>query len=182
MEKNLKVWGGFAIVALFLLRNQVKSAMIDSVDALNHPNVKAFLAMIKKFESNGEYNILYGGGHFSKFDKHPNIRVPFFNPKTGKNDFSTAAGAYQINHPTYLTLQALPNIPSDFSARSQDLMAVALLKMRGALGFVVAGDFGRAVLAASGTWASLPYSDSGQNKQGYNTALNTYTNNGGSLA
>lgn len=181
LNKPLIFAGMFGLIAYFF-KDTIMSATVDTQDALNNPNVRAFLAMIRKFESNGDYAILYGGGHFNDFSKHPNVRVPFFNPKTKKNDFSTAAGAYQINMPTYKTLMLLPNMPKDFSPRSQDILAVALLKTRGSLVHIISGNFNQAVRIAAKTWASLPYSPDMQNPKSIAQATTAYLGSGGVIA
>lgn len=181
-------WIAAALVAAVLVwkRNTIASLTVNTSDALNNANVRAFLAMVKQFESNGDYSVLYGGGHFSDFSDHPNVRVPFYNPKKPglvgmPNDYSTAAGAYQINHPTWLLVYPLID-GTDFSPASQDEAAVALLKDNGALSLIIAGDFQGAIDAASGTWASLPSSTSGQRKVSMQVAQSAYQNNGGTFA
>lgn len=182
-------WIAAAVVAAVLLwkRNTVLSLTMNAADSLQHPNVLAFLAMIRQFESNGDYSVLYGGGHFYDYSDHPNVRVPFHNPRRAPhadgtpNDYSTAAGAYQINHPTWEMVWPLID-GDDFSPASQDEAAIQLLKINGALVHVVAGDFQAAIDAASGTWASLPSSNSGQRKVSMQTALNSYAGHGGTLA
>jgi muramidase (phage lysozyme) len=193
----------FSLVALglvglaYLGRNQLKSVIINTPDALGDKNVQALLATIRRFESGGSYNILYHcsrsdplydptlPGYFSDYSTHPNIRIPFTNPATGRGDYSTAAGAYQITHPTWLGLYAAAVASGespDFSPQWQDYFAVQLLRVSGALSLVMAGDIDGALQAASATWASLPYSTSGQPKQSVQIAINTYTQNGGSMA
>lgn len=169
------------LAAIFFLKfKTVLSLTMNTQDALNNKNVQAFLAMIRQFESGGDYSILYGGGHFTDYSTHPNVRVPFFNPATQRNDYSTAAGAYQIINPTWRGLKFLGL--GDFSPRSQDVMAVQLLKACGALADIVAGDFVGAIDSASGTWASLPKSTSGQRKVSMQVALASYKSNGGITA
>jgi len=155
--------------------------------ALNNKNVKAFLAMIRQFESASDYGVIYGGSHFTDFSAHPDIKIPFVNPNRAPhadgspNDWSTAAGAYQINYPTWLTIQAVAFLP-DFSASSQDEAAIWLLQTRGSLRDIIAGNFQSALNTASQTWASLPGSVSGQPQKTFQIALRAYTGNGGQLA
>src|SRR5437899_546093 len=75
--------------------------MISIKDATPEQRLAAGLALIRKFESNGQYDVLYGGAKFDSMDEHPNVRVPFVDPRSGKDNYSTAAGAYQINFPTW---------------------------------------------------------------------------------
>jgi muramidase (phage lysozyme) len=199
INKNIIYFGIVGVVAYFF-KDTARSVMIDTNDALNNPNVIAFLAMIRQFESAGRYDIVYGSHQFSDYSKHPNLRVPFYNPrssntslsistlktlafpaKSGDNDFSTAAGAYQINTPTYKSLMLLPNMPRDFSPPSQDILAVALLKARGALVHITEGRFNDAIKVASKTWASLPYSTDLQNPKTIAAATTAYIGAGGSM-
>lgn len=135
--------------------------------------IAAFLAVIRRFESGDDYRILYGGGHFSDMSRHPNIRVPFYNPKTGRNDFSTAAGAYQINFPTYNDFAPRLGI-TDFSVESQDALALEILRSTGAFRYIDADDLRGAFAAASRRWASLPGSTDMQNPQTLANATAAY--------
>ena len=147
--------------------------------ALQNNNVRAFLDMIGIDESHGEYNILFGGGHFSDYSKHPNVHVPFLDPRTGTETYSTAAGKYQILYRTWYALTLIPGAPKDFSPASQDWFAVALLKESGALDPIIAGDFNTALRKASPIWASLPYAPYGQPTKSYARALAEYQAAGG---
>lgn len=182
------VWGlvAAAIVGAIIMRNQTSG---DVHAALNNKNVRAFLAMIRRFESDNMYNRLFSEtkgvvSTFADYSRHPDIKVPFHDSLRpphedgSANNFSTAAGAYQINWPTWLTIQAVAFLP-DFSPRSQDLAAIWLLKLRGVLPDVIAGNFKAAIYKAGQTWASLPGSAAGQNPKSYNVALDAYTNYGG---
>lgn len=135
--------------------------------------IAAFLAMIRDFESGGDYFILYGGSHFSDTSRHPQVRIPFRNPRTGKMDYSTAAGAYQINWPTYQQFAPMVEV-TDFSPASQDLIAMAILYYENVVDKLAADDIPGALRAASSRWASLPYSTDMQGPQSLQTALNTY--------
>lgn len=137
----------------------------------------AFMATIKDFEANGRYDVIYGGQTFTDFSRHPNIRVPFINPRTKKNDYSTAAGAYQINYPTWATeIQPALNLP-DFSPQSQDIAARWLIENRTTAGRALAnGDIAGAYRAASSRWASLPGSDAQQNPKAIEVAMAQFNN------
>ena len=149
--------------------------MASTENATSDQRLAAGLALIRKFESGGRYDVLYGGGTFDSFDDHPNVRVPFVNPATGKDDYSTAAGAYQINHPTWTgEIQPALSLP-DFSPTSQDAAAVQLLKNIGAYDAVLKGDIDTALRRASKKWASLPYSTARQNPKTLQAALDSFT-------
>lgn len=177
MAGNKAVFAALIIVGGVLIMRDAMALDIEL--AAQNPNVRAFLAMIRRFESGGRYDVIYGGQLFSDFSKHPNMRVPFMNPRTQKRDFSTAAGAYQITFPTWLSIQAAAPFP-DFLPATQDRAAIVLLRLRGALGYIIDGDFENALRVASKTWASLPYTDSKQAHVSLVLALNEYTNQGGS--
>lgn len=182
MSKSNKnyLYGAAALVALLYLTR--KGITMTAQSDLDNPNVKAFLNLIKKHESRGgDYSIIYGGGQFTDFSAHPNKRVPFMNPKTKQMDYSTAAGAYQINWKTWLEINAVMSLP-DFGKQSQDLAAIILLRKIGALPLIIAGDLNGALQKASGRWASLPYSTSMQNKTSTIQAQADYLGAGGRMA
>jgi muramidase (phage lysozyme) len=149
--------------------------MVSTETATPDQRLAAFLALIRKFESGGRYDVLYGGGTFDSFDAHPNVRVPFDNPKTGKSDYSTAAGAYQINFPTWRDeIQPALGLQS-FTPADQDASAVWLLQQSGAYNAVLKGDLDTALRRASKRWASLPYSTAQQQPRALQVALDTFT-------
>lgn len=94
---------------------------------------------------------------------------------------STAAGAYQITHPTWEGLKALGKLP-DFSQASQDDAAVMLIRNARALDMVFAGQVGDAITACRGIWASLPGSNVGQPTRTFADLINVYANQGGAFA
>lgn len=149
--------------------------------------VAALLALIRTTESGGDYTVLYGGGHFADYSRHPDVRVPFYDPKKAgpagvPNNFSTAAGAYQINWPTWNTeIQPALSLP-DFSPASQDQAALFLLKKTGAYNALADGDVQGAIQAAAKRWASLPGSSSGQHQVAMQSALDVFSANGGTVA
>ncbi|WP_431825291.1 glycoside hydrolase family 24 protein [Burkholderia sp. F1] len=156
--------GGFLMDMVNSVNSSVQNAFSDPASAVGNSNVQAFLRMIRVGEGtagpNG-YTTLFGGGQFSSFSAHPNVRNPFFNPRTQKMDISTAAGAYQINYPTWTDIQAALSLP-DFSPASQDIGACWLIQRDGALADVVNGAVDAAISKCAGTWASLAGSSSGQ--------------------
>jgi muramidase (phage lysozyme) len=151
-------------------------SMVTNANATAAQRVAAFLAMIRQFESSGQYNVLYGGQTFSDFSAHPDVKVPFFNPKTQKQDYSTAAGAYQINYPTWSTVVQPGTGLVAFDPASQDAAAVYLLQVDGAYDSIVAGDIDTALQIASKRWASLPYSSAQQNPVSVASAMDAFSN------
>lgn len=127
--------------------------------ALSHPNVAAFLRVLREGESSQDesaYTIQFGGGHFSAPPwEHPR------KPITAGAWTSTAAGAYQFLAKTWTALVEAYAFP-DFSPQCQDEAAVALIAGRKALDDVKAGRFDAALAKCGKEWASLPGSPYGQ--------------------
>lgn len=128
---------------------------------LGNENVRKYLRMIAQAEgtlkgNSNPYRVAFGGEQIQDLSAHPNIRKQF-KQTDGKTNVTTAAGAYQFIKPTWDGLQKRLNLP-DFSPRSQDIAAVALLQENGALPYVLKGDFETAVVKSGPTWASLPSS------------------------
>jgi murein DD-endopeptidase MepM/ murein hydrolase activator NlpD/muramidase (phage lysozyme) len=123
----------------------------STADGNLSPQVRAMLDTIAWAEG-ANYNTLFGGGTFSDFSRHPNrvIRRSGFA--------STAAGRYQFLKDTWDGLNL-----TDFTPANQDRGCVLLLRRRGALAAIEAGDIPRALQSISYEWASLPpYRYSGQ--------------------
>lgn len=148
---------------------------IGLVDALNQPNVRPFLWMIRKGEGTQAehgYRTMFGGGLFDSFEDHPR------RPVTRNGLTSTAAGAYQFLARTWDGLVKQYGF-KDFTPDNQDLGCVALIAGRGALGDVIAGRFEAAVLKCNKEWASLPGSPYGQPVVTMATARREYEAAGG---
>jgi len=145
-------------------------------------NLRAFLYMIRASEhrfpadvvNDACYSIFYGGARFTDMSNHPVLTgemrgVPLSAEMCRNAGFadgicvSTAAGAYQINVPTWKEIRSYdgPMLP-DFSMESQDEAARRILKKTGALDFINEGVITRAVNLASRRWASLPGATSKQ--------------------
>lgn len=118
------------------------------------PTVGAFLDTIAWAEG-GEYNKLFGGGHFSDYSRHPNRAV------TAGNYTSTAAGRYQFLYSTWAGIANQLGL-RDFSPHNQDIAALALINQRGQLGRVINGDLVNALHGLGCAWAALPFSGCGQ--------------------
>ena len=152
----------------------------DLQRALQNQNVAAFLKAIRLGEGTQDdagYCRIVGGRTFTDDSIHPNQRV--FIERY--NVYSTAAGAYQIIHPTWEMLRRQYDF-QDFSAASQDEAAVALIAGRHALNDVIAGDFSTAVKKCSTEWASLPGSKAGQRIEAFDDVLAVYLAAGGTVA
>lgn len=128
---------------------------------LENPNVRAFLAVIRDTEAtskgNDPYRVFGGSSknQLESLDKTPDFKSWGFTQTDGKKNRSTATGAYQFLSSTWKELQKQYGF-EDFTPRTQDLGAIALLQKNGALPFILSGDFDTAVKKANKTWASLP--------------------------
>ena len=134
--------------------------LTDLRRALGHPNVAAFLRVIREGESaqtDDAYRMMFGGGLFdvSQGWQHPNKAV------TAGGYTSTAAGAYQFLHRTWAALCQQYPFP-DFAPKCQDMGAVALIAGRGALQDVIDGRLDAAIAKCNKEWASLPGAPYGQ--------------------
>jgi muramidase (phage lysozyme) len=138
--------------------------------------VDAFLYAIRASEhtaatiANGtEYSTFYGGKRFVDMSNHPSLTgeipgVPLpasvcIAAGFGPGCVSTAAGAYQINLPTWQQFGA--GLP-DFTPESQDAAARRILDYDGVTPLLLQGEIAQAIYAAAGRWASLPGSTANQ--------------------
>lgn len=114
-------------------------------------NRRKFLDFLGRAEG-ADYDTIVGGKKFQDFSAHPNI-VGLIT----KDGPSTGAGRYQITNSTYRSAAPALGI-SDFSRQSQDKLAVELIRRRGALADVDAGNFEAAINKLGNEWVSLPSS------------------------
>lgn len=127
----------------------------DLEAALNNKNVNQMLNLLAYTEGTDRlhgYNTLVGGKKLDDLSQHPNVVG-----LTTKDGASTAFGRYQITGSTWRGLKNQYGF-TDFSPKTQDLAAVALMKSRGALTDVVKGDFSSAIGKLGSEWVSLPTS------------------------
>jgi tape measure domain-containing protein len=164
-------------------------------ELISDPRVQALIDTIGKGEGTfnprtGErtYNKMFAGYRFSLGSGEGAFRrTPFFNPKTGKMDISTATGLGQFIHPTWAGVSDALGGLSIGSPHDQELGMVELMRERGMLGPLMRGDVRTAIRRGSGEWASLPGSTSKQPQQKmegaldvYNSRLGVYQGAGGS--
>lgn len=179
------------------LGNQVLDygvALTEQTDDMTaQTNLAAFLAGIRYGEGTAGadgYSIKCGGGNFDDYSTHPALAgwrgwpMPLeMARKAGypNGAVSTAAGAYQINRPTWLRLAAKLGL-TDFTPDSQDRAALELIREKGALADVLAGRVALAVAKTNKIWASLPGSTYGQRTVSLQMFFNQYNNAGGVTA
>jgi len=143
--------------------------LMDLFGSSNTSNRTAFLAMIGQSEVGAALNPMT----FSDYSTHPDILNQQYD--------STAAGLYQINHPTWLTLVKQTGL-SDFSPATQDAMAIQLITNKGALADVDAGNFASAVQKCGPVWASLGYNSYGQPTNALSSLQSWFESAGGTVA
>lgn len=95
--------------------------------------------------------------------------------------YSSAAGRYQILARFYDAYKTQLKLP-DFSPRSQDLIAIQMIRECDALIEVMAGDIADAVAKCASRWASLPGNDYGQHQNALADLRQAFTSAGGVLA
>jgi muramidase (phage lysozyme) len=143
----------------------------------DHPNVKAFYAVVRRGESSlgaQAYTMISGGGSFSDFTRHPFAGL---STKQG----GRAAGAPQFIPSTWQEIAERYSLP-DFSPASQDLGYVGcLLKRSGAIEALLAGRFEEAVRICRPEWTSLPGASENNPAWNMDKARALYLDNGGKL-
>ena len=135
---------------------------------LSNPYAKAFLDAIAWAEGGRSYNTMYGGGTFTG-NQHPRT------PVTAGGYTSSAAGRYQFLYSTWIEIKNRLGLP-DFSAVNQDIAALDLIWQRGALNYVLNGQFIAALqqLGKGCAWAALPYAGCNQRERGLAETQNYY--------
>lgn len=163
---------------------------LDAAMFVQNEPVAAFLYVIRSCEnsessvsSGMDYYTLYGGNLFSDDSDHP-ANLGWRGTPLGSNYcsraglssgcVSTAAGAYQINRPTWDDFRKRGVYLSNFGPYSQDECARRILESTGAIDYIRNGQIDKAIRAASKRWASLPGSTSGQRQKSVDYALAKY--------
>lgn len=162
---------------------QTMNAIPGQVDS--NANRAAFLRMIRAAEgtdSENGYRYLFGSRPgaeklFDSYADHPR-QVFAFTQTDGKQNRTSAAGAYQILSGTWDRVRAKLSLP-DFSPASQDAAALELIRGRGALADVDAGRFDVAVQKCAREWASLPGSPYAQRTRSWDFVRTAFANAGG---
>lgn len=131
-------------------------------------NVRRFLDLISAAEGTTQhgYHTLFGGGRLDSLDTHPN-RMSKFKDGSGRRLNTSAAGRYQIIGSVWNNLAEREGL-EDFSPESQDRAAISLIREKGALEDVEAGNFREAIEKLGSIWAALPSSTYDQPKKDWN--------------
>lgn len=139
-----------------------------------YPNRDAFLDMLSVSEGtstspitkNKGYDVIVTGADgkpeiFTDYSIHPFANGRKSKVINSKGLTSNASGRYQHMLKDYAHYSKQLGL-KDFGPISQDLWAIQLIRERGALPLIDAGDFVLAVKRVSNLWASLPGAGYGQ--------------------
>lgn len=174
-----------------LIERQVDAYQTER--AMQNQNMPAFLAMIEYAEGTAQggrdpYRTCYGYRHtIQSFADHPAVTGEWAGESLASlgaayaGKVSTAAGRHQIIKQTWLMCKRALSLP-DFSPASQDAAAVYLIRKRGAVEAIEAGQIAEAVELCRQEWASLPGAGYGQPERKLAALLDVYERAGGYLA
>jgi len=135
------------------IRLQKLTRLTENEAFLADRNVAAFIKAIAEAEGGG-YDFKYGAirgkrndpWRFSDYSTHPG---------PGRGGKTTAAGMYQINMATWKDHGGKMGL-TDFLPKTQDLIAVEILRSVGVIDKIKSGDIAGALPRAAGKWAALP--------------------------
>ena len=158
-------------------------------------NRRAFLDMIAYAEGTREgqhpltvwdgYDVIVTGTDgpevFAGFAAHPFAAGRKPKQINDKGLYSTASGRYQFMLKHWAHYRDALGLP-DFGPESQDKWALQLIRERGALPLIDAGNFKLAVQRVSNLWASLPGAGYGQPERRMDRLETAYLAAGGMLA
>lgn len=135
---------------------------------LQNSNVQKMLDLIAHSEGvKHGYHTMFGNTRLTDLSKHPGVSKGF-KQTDGKANTTTAAGRYQFLKGTWDNLASKYGL-TDFSEKSQDIAALALIAEKGQLQNVINGNLREAVSKLGGVWASLPSSTYKQPKHSWAT-------------
>jgi muramidase (phage lysozyme) len=138
---------------IFRVSQEKINRLAENQALLADANVSAFLKAIAEAEGGG-YDFKYGANkgkrndpwRFADFSSHPGA---------GAGGKTTAAGMYQITIDTWRQHGGKMGL-TDFSPKSQDLMAIEILRSVGVIDNIQRGDVAGAMGPAANKWAALP--------------------------
>lgn len=146
------------------------------------PNLLRFLDLVAWSEGTSTspltkcdgYDVIVSGVQgpsvFTDFSDHPFAKQPPVVVRTNPLLKSTAAGRYQLLLHWWRAYQQELKL-TNFSPRSQDLVAVQQIRERNALRLIDWGRFEDAIQACSNLWASFPGNEYGQGGHSMQTLL-----------
>jgi muramidase (phage lysozyme) len=160
-----------------------KTRLEENSAYLTDANVAAFLKAIGEAEGGG-YDFKYGAVKGKRNDPWRFMDTST-HPGPGFGGRTTAAGMYQITIDTWRDHGGKMGL-TDFTPKTQDLIAVEMLRSLGVIDNIIAGDIAGAMPQAAKKWAALPMGPGLQNHYppqpytDYDTFLATYKAAGGS--
>ncbi|MFG6097372.1 AAA-like domain-containing protein [Leptothoe sp. ISB3NOV94-8A] len=126
------------------------------------PRVKAFLDTIawslRTQSLPSDYDIILDGSEFTDFSDHPRKRTCIDSYFGLEAICGSSAGRYHMIPQTWDRVANQLGL-NDFSPASQDLAAIELLREKGSLAQIEAGNFKSAIYNASSYWVTLPDAD-----------------------
>lgn len=140
-------------VKIVRIKLKQSTRLAENEALLADRNVAAFIRAIAIAEGGG-YDFKYGAfkgkrndpWRFSDYSTHPG---------PGRGGVTTAAGMYQINIPTWKDHGGKMGL-TDFSPKTQDLIAIEILRSIDVIDKIKAGDVAGAMPRSSVKWAALP--------------------------
>lgn len=157
-------------------------------------NRRAFLDMLAVSEGtstspatrNNGYDVIVTGVDgkpevFTDYNDHPFAKGRPSKVINRKGLTSNASGRYQFMLKDWKHYKALLKL-SGFGPISQDLWALQLIRERGALPLIDAGQFDLAIAKVRNLWASLPGAGYGQPEHGIEKLRTAYLKAGGEFA
>jgi len=150
---RLAVLAGIGILLISSARATATYLESEDMGEQDAANLRAFLALIRQVESNNNYNALVMGGEFSDFSDHPAL-LGWDGVRLDDGRLTTAAGAYQITRTTWRDLGGADKYGS-FDPAAQDAAAADLIKRRGALNLILAGQFDAALSRLVNEWEAF---------------------------
>lgn len=148
------------------------------------PSIKSFLSLIAWSEGtstspitrNDGYDVIVSGPDgpeiLTDYSDHPfalGRPAKLVRPSL----YSTASGRYQILLKWWQAYKAMLSL-TDFTAQSQDAVAIRQIQERGAYPMILSGNITGAISACSNIWASLPENSYNQPVHSMETLLKVY--------
>jgi muramidase (phage lysozyme) len=166
-----------------------------SATALGGQNICAFMDMLASAAAEGTssspitknngYDVIVSGvdgkHRFDDYAQHPFAGGRPSIVVNSKGLTSNASGRYQFMLKDWAHYRDLLHLP-DFGPGAQDRWCLQLIKERGAIPDIIAGNLGNAVARCSNIWASLPGNNYGQRQATMQALTNVFIAAGGRLS